>query len=143
MPALIGTRLLLLSLAIAFASLVAGCGGKSAPKTIVIGHDSAAGLRAAAEASVTTPVAKDLSIRVTARPTQRVTASWTILCHVGTLGSTRDADDFRGAAPLTVPMRDVGFGEGAAATCSVVADARLSKSGRLKVEILGPEIPGA
>ena len=119
------------------AVLLAGCGGKSTSKEVVVAHASAAGARAAAEASTTLSVAEGLKIRVTAEPKQHVTGSWSIFCRVGSTASARDADDFRGAAPLTVPMRDVGVTAGAE-SCSVVADAKLARSGRLKVQIVGP-----
>jgi hypothetical protein len=116
--------------------LVAGCGGGSHPKATVVGRDSAAGSHAAAEASITVPTTEGLSVRVGARPRQRVTGSWAISCHAAAIGSSRDADDFGGTAPLTVPLRSADFGGGAVMPCTVVVDARLAKARRLEVEIL-------
>jgi hypothetical protein len=71
-------------------------------------------------------------VRVTARPSQPVTGSWTVSCRQGT-SSSRDADDFSGRAPLEVPVRAFG---GPGDTCTVVGTAKLARSGRLKVELL-------
>ena len=127
-----GGRLAVLSALLAV--LVAGCGGGSHKKQTVVGRDSAGGSRAAAEASVTVPAAKRLSVRVTARPKQPVSGSWAITCSANAIWALRDADDFSGRAPLVRPMRDVVFPP--AHSCTVVADAKLSASGRVKVEIL-------
>ena len=108
-----GGRLAVLCSSLAL--LLAGCSGRSHPKQTVIGRDSARGEHAAAEATASVAVAKGLSLQVSARPRQHVTGSWTI-------------------APLAVAMRDVDFT--LATRCTVLADARLARSGRLDVEIL-------
>jgi len=133
---MIGGRLAVLLVGLGACLLASGCGsGSHHPKTFVLGRAAAGGRRAAAEASATVSVAKGLRVRVTARPSQRVSGSWTIFCHAAAIGSARDADDFSGKTPLTVTMRDVSFGY-AKISCNVVADARLAKAGRLKVEIV-------
>jgi hypothetical protein len=133
---MIGGRRAVLLVGLGMVLFASGCGsGSHHPQTFVLGRDAAVGSRAAAEASVTVSVAKGLSVRVTTRPSQRVSGSWTIFCHAAAIGSARDADDFSGKAPLTVAMRDVTFGD-ASISCNVVADARLAKAGRLKVEIV-------
>jgi hypothetical protein len=109
-----------------------GC-GKSARKEVVLGRKSATGRQAAAEASASIPVAEGVRVRVAARPRQQVTGSWTISCSAGRSAGARAADHFGGQTPLTVTTRDVVFTP--AKSCTVIADARLSTSGLLSVEI--------
>jgi len=127
-----GGRLAVLCSSLAL--LLAGCSGRSHPKQTVIGRDSARGEHAAAEATASVAVAKGLSLQVSARPRQHVTGSWTIVCPVGNQPGARRGDLFEGQAPLAVAMRDVDFT--LATRCTVLADARLARSGRLDVEIL-------
>jgi hypothetical protein len=114
--------------------VLCGCGGRPAPpKDVVIDRTSATGKHAAAEASGKAGRFSTISVRVRATPNQRVTGSWTIACRSGT-ASSRDADDFSGRTPLTVPMSAVSFTN---ADCTLVADGSLTGSGRLTVELLG------
>src|SRR5205085_9247671 len=116
------------------AVLLAGCNSGSRPKQTVIARDSAQGKHARAEATASVALANGLSVGVRAQPRQRVTGTWTILCRAGSRGSARDADDFGGQAPLAIPMRAVDFT--LAKGCTVIADARLTRSGRVHVAVL-------
>ena len=113
------------------ALLLAGCGGAG---RMVIGRNSAHGKHAGAEATASVAAAKGLSLQVSARPNQLVTGSWTIACGVGNTPGARAGDTFAGKAPLEVAMRDVDFT--LATSCTVLADAKLARSGRLDVKIL-------
>jgi hypothetical protein len=118
-----------------FVVVLCGCGGKSAPpKAFVIGRDSAAGKKAAAEASGKPGRLGTLSVHVRASPNQRVTGSWSIGCRNGIM-MVRDADTFSGRTPLTVPIR--ALGSAPFPDCTVVGDAALVKAGRVTVELLG------
>jgi hypothetical protein len=112
------------------ALLLAGCGSGQT----VIARKSARGQHAGAEAAASVDVAKGLSLQVSARPKQRVTGSWTIVCRAGDTPGARNGGDFVGKAPLEVAMRDVDFT--LTTSCTVLADARLARSGRLDVKIL-------
>jgi len=97
---------------------------------MVIGRNSAHGKHAGAEATASVAAAKGLSLQVSARPNQLVT----IACGVGNTPGARAGDTFAGKAPLEVAMRDVDFT--LATSCTVLADAKLARSGRLDVKIL-------
>jgi hypothetical protein len=118
--------------------VLCGCGGKAAPpKAVVIDRGSAAGKKAAAEASGKAGRFETVSVRVRASPNQRVTGSWTVGCRSGSgTTSSRDADNFSGRTPLTIPLRELSF-QDLTLECLVVGDATLSGSGRVTVELLG------
>jgi hypothetical protein len=110
-----------------------GCGGTAAhPKEIVIDRDSKLGKHASAEASGESGRVDKLWVRVRASPNQRVTGSWTVACRSGT-ATSRDADNFGGRTPLTIPLPDISFPDG---VCTFVGDASLAGSGRVTVELL-------
>jgi hypothetical protein len=117
---------------------VCGCGGKGAPpKAVVIARDSAAGKKAAAEASGNPGRFGTVSVRVRASPNQRVSGSWSVGCRSGSgTASSRDADNFSGRTPLTVQVGYTSF-QDLSMECLVVGDATLSRSGRVTVELLG------
>jgi len=109
------------------------CGGGSHTKEIVIAQGSARGPHASAVVSATAAGPGTMVVRVTAAPEQRVSGSWALTCRQST-SSSRDADDFAGRAPLAVAVRPFGSpGD----TCTVVGTAKLARSGRVKVELLG------
>jgi hypothetical protein len=82
-----------------FVFVLCGCGGKAAPpKAFVIDRDSAAGRKAAAEASGKPGRLGSLSVHVRASPNQRVTGSWSTGCRNGIL-MLRDGVTFSGRTP--------------------------------------------
>ena len=127
-----------LAAALVASCLMTGC-GSSKPKQrpyAVLGHKTAAGPHAEATAFVQDSYV-DHAVRVTATPNQRVSGSWTLSCsgggaYGGTLG--RDADDFSGRTPFVVATRPAPV---AIPTCTFVGVGRLSRSGRVKVVLLG------
>ena len=129
----------LVAASFAFCLLVApGCGGTK-PKQhpyVVLGQKSAAGRHAEAMAFVKDDYV-DHAVRISATPDQRVSGSWTLSCTgggvgIGTIG--RDADDFRGKTPLVVATRTAPV---TLPTCTFVGVARLSRSGHVRVVLLG------
>jgi hypothetical protein len=115
-----------------------GC-GSTKPKQrpyAVLGHKTAAGPHAEATASVKDSYV-DHAVRITATPAQRVAGSWTLSCTGGGASGGmigRDADDFSGKTPLVVATRTAPVGQ---PTCTFVGVGRLSRSGRVKVVLLG------
>ena len=110
--------------------------GNSARKhsTKVVARKSAMGKHASATASYTfsTRPLTDLSVRVEARPAQRVKGGWVVSCNGQ--GLTRDSADFAGRTPLDIAAR---FTPQPPETCEFVAVATLARSGRVRVELRG------
>jgi hypothetical protein len=122
--------------------LLAGCGAgkaKKPPADVVIGHDTVRGTQQAASASADVGDYSTFAARVTASPTQRVTGGWVITCR-NMYSTSRDSGDFARKAPFTVRMdttnADAQRASGGA-TCTVVATATLTRSGRVTVKVLG------
>jgi hypothetical protein len=115
-----------------------GCGSTKSKQRpyAVLGQKTAAGPHAEATAFVKDSYVAH-AVRITATPAQRVSGSWTLSCTGGGVaGGTigRDADDFSGKTPLTVATRPAPVSQ---PTCTFVGVGRLSRSGRLKVVLLG------
>ena len=101
---------------------------------IVIGRKSASGRHAQAVPSADAGRYRRISVRVNAVPNQRVTGSWTVVCHVGGTGTSRGAEDFKGRTPLTVAVRPGALDYGW--VCTVVGAATLAGRGRITVELV-------
>jgi hypothetical protein len=111
-------------------------GGSGAAKITVIAQASKSGRRAQALASGLAGSFGKLSVRVTARPTQRVTGTWSIVCVSPPGLTSRAGDAFKGRSPLTVAMSPIPRPT-PNARCSVVVTGKLTKAGRVRVQLLG------
>ncbi|HYZ76407.1 MAG TPA: hypothetical protein VE596_03440 [Gaiellaceae bacterium] len=124
------------------AVLLAGCGAgkeKTPAPGVVIGHDTVRGAQQAASASADGGEYSTFAARVTASPNQRVTGGWVITCR-NFNSTSRDAGDFARRTPFTVRMDTTNADAqraGGGATCTVVATASLTRSGRVTVKLLG------
>jgi hypothetical protein len=120
----VGTVAVIVAAACAGAAFAAG--GK------IIGSSSAAGDYAIAQASGTAKHPHAVLVRVTAKPSQRVSGAWSLVCTKG-FGAGTKSGNVKGRAPftqpLTLPMRSVD-------SCIVSANAQLSGSGRITVQLL-------
>jgi hypothetical protein len=129
---MVGRRAALLSACVAF---LCGCGTakKAEPPSIVVARESASGKQASATASADAKLYKRFAVAVTASPNQRVSGGWVVSCKVSTT-SSREADNFSGRTPLSIPVRAF-----ADKNCAVVALATLARSGRVTVKMLAAQ----
>jgi hypothetical protein len=117
-------------------ALLAACGGTEdvAPKRVTIDVDRTIGRHAKATAKgiVDDPVA--VAIRVSAAPRQRVSVAWGLSCPKTDDGDAKGTGGTYTTTPpnvraLRLPRRKIAF-------CAVRGEARLSRSGRVKVTLL-------
>lgn len=119
---------------------LAGCGGSggaAAPQreTLATARDSGRHAQATTQARLQRPA--ELLLRVSAAPKQRVTVSWGMSCPKTAGGRAKGTGDVYGAVPpslraLRLPARPIAF-------CAISARARLSRSGRVKIAVIGRE----
>lgn len=138
-PARRPRRALVAAILTGAALLLGACGdddeGDSGPKRVTIdgARESGRRVEAMAKGIVSRPVA--VAIRVSAAPKQRVDVSWGLSCP-----KTRNGKDRRptggtyttrppNVRALRLPKREIAF-------CAVNAQARLTRSGRVRVAIL-------
>lgn len=139
-------RSIAVAAALACALPLASCGKDDAPTDdpakqsdrVEINSERTSGRRAEATARGIVSRPETISIRVSAGPTQRVNVSWGISCPKTAKGKD---DKPRGGTytttpsnvrALRLPRREITF-------CAVNAQAQLSRSGRIKVAILGSQ----
>lgn len=121
--------------ALLVAFLVAGCRGAEDPPTRVtldVARDSGRKATATASAIATRPAA--IAVRTSAAPKQRVTVTWGLSCPRTDKGRDRGT----GGTYVTTPpdVRALELPERRIAFCAVRAEARLRRSGRVKVTLL-------
>jgi hypothetical protein len=96
-----------------------------------IGRGSARGDYAVASAGATANDPSRLYMKVTARPRQRITASWSMTCGKG-FGAGSKSGDFAGRTPevrrMRMPMRNPD-------TCYIGSSAQLNDSGRIVIRL--------
>ncbi len=117
------------------AALIAGCGDSDdEPSRTTIDVARASGKRATAtaEAIATRPLA--VAVRTSAAPKQRVTVTWGLSCPKTAGGKAKATAGTYvttppNVRPLSLPRREIAF-------CAVHADARLTRSGRVRVTLL-------
>jgi hypothetical protein len=115
---------------------LAGAAARAQPTDVVVGHKSAAGKHAQAIAFGDTFRVTKFAVRVTAKPNQRVTGYWSYHCNLGVTIGDRDADDFARKTPFTQQMRQPRMGGASGYTCQLVGGAKLSRRGRVTVQLL-------
>ena len=113
-----------------------GAAAHAQPVDVVVAHKSASGKHALAIALGKTVRVTRFAVRVTARPNQRVTEYWSYHCRIGVTIGDRDADDFARKTPFTVSMRQPRMGNTNLYACDLVGGAKLSRRGRVTVELL-------
>ena len=118
------------------AAALAGAAARAQPVDVVVGHKTASGRHAQAIAFANTFRVTKFAVRVTATPNQRVTGFWGFHCNVGVSMGNRDADDFARKTPFTQPMRKPVMGAATAYTCQLVGSAKLSRRGRVTIQLI-------
>jgi hypothetical protein len=98
----------------------------------VVGSARASGDFATAIASATVNRPTRLSLRIIAKPRQRVDGNWTLVCSKG-MGAGSKSGTVAGRSTLTRPMR---FPMARPDSCTAAGSGSLSGSGRLTVQIL-------
>jgi hypothetical protein len=122
-------------------ALLAGCGGddadKDAPKTftVAVARDSGKRAKAVASGFADRPVA--VALRASAAPKQRVLVTWGLACPRTKRAKVRGTGGTYTTTPpnvraLRLPRRAIAF-------CAVRAEARLRRSGRVKVTLLASQ----
>ena len=119
-------------LAVAVAAVFASAGLGAGTKVRIIKRDIATGKQATARVVVTASRPKTIIIETLARPRQRVTLTWSILC--GTLSGEREKHGRLVA--LTPVKREFALPLRGAAACSVSARAKLAARGRVTLNVM-------
>lgn len=119
---------------------LAACGGqdeRAAPKRVTIGVARTTGRHAKATARAIVERPSAVAIRVSAAPRQRVAVAWGLSCPKTDEGDAKG----RGGTYATAPpdVRSLRLPRHAIAFCAVRGEARLSRSGRVKVTLLASE----
>lgn len=78
------------------------CGSGHKAPAKVVARKSASGRHVSATASFKFRILSDLSVRVAARPAQRVEGGWVISCGAGLFVTSRDSADFARRAPFAL-----------------------------------------
>jgi hypothetical protein len=145
-------RTIAVAAALACALPLAACGKDESPgdgeatqakpatqvKPVEINGERTSGRRAEATARGIVRRPQRISLRVSAAPTQRVDVSWGISCPKTAAGKDDKpkGGTYTTTTPnvhaLRLPSREIAF-------CAVNAQAQLTRSGRIKIAILGGE----
>ena len=118
----------------ALACALAASAGAGTVDDAVVAHASAKGEHAMATLVADTGTHTKFTLRVTGSPNQPVKAGWTMRCDRPNLGSGRDAKDFRARTPLTRKLPALPW---PGPPCRIAADATLTRSGRVTLQLLG------
>lgn len=121
-------------------TLLAACGGQApdaARKRVTIDVARTVGKRVKATARGIVDRPATVAIRVSAAPRQRVAVAWGLSCPKTDDGDAKGTGGTYATTPpnvrsLRLPRRKIAF-------CAVRGEARLSRSGRVKVTLLGSE----
>jgi len=107
-------------------------------KTTVIARASKTGRHAEALATghVFPGHYRKLAVVVAAKPNQRVTGTWSVTCLEPPGLSSRDGDIFKARTPATIFLRPLPS-QARNANCTVVVTAKLTKAGRISVQLIG------
>jgi hypothetical protein len=116
--------------AVVAAAVVATAAAAATPR--VIGSASAGGDYAIANASGTAKHPHQVYVRVLAKPAQAVRGAWTLVCSKG-FGAGTKSGTVTGRAPFTKPLK---LPMKNSDQCIVSANAQLSRSGTVTVQIL-------
>lgn len=139
-------RTIAVAAALACALPLASCGKDESPgdgeagqaKPVEINGERTSGRRAEATARGIVRRPQRISIRVSGAPTQRVDVSWGISCPKTAAG--KDDKPKGGTYTTTTPnIRALRLPSRTIAFCAVNAQAQLTRSGRIKIAILGGE----
>jgi len=121
-------------------TVIAGCGGdddEATPKqvTVAVARESGKRANATAEGIVQRPVA--VALRTSGAPKQRVDVTWGLSCPKTANGKARATGGTYTTTPpnvraLELPKRAIAF-------CAVRAEARLTRSGRVRITLLASQ----
>jgi hypothetical protein len=112
--------------------LVAALAQTARAEIVVIDRGRAVGPQALGSASGSVHNPKRIWMKVKSRPSQRIDASWSMVCSHGSLPGTRDGD-FSGRTPI---KRRLGMPFRRPDSCSVASRAQLTDTGRIFVVLL-------